>query len=244
MREGRIRRAEGGTLFLDEIADTPYEFQIKLLRLLQNKTFYRVGSDIPVGPIDVRFIFATNRNLEKMIEEGTLREDFYDRLTMGRMLFVPPLRQRLADVQLLARQFAIPKAISDEAVDLLMSVHDWPGNVRQLEAVVKAAGSASAIKTISKEAVEKELEVRKLTSIPVSTNLFLELKQKYKDGVVSSKQMRELLIEKFNDFHAWSKVARHLGCSTPEQVKSFQQWIFHLQRQGILPKEKPTLTDG
>jgi transcriptional regulator with GAF, ATPase, and Fis domain len=239
MREGRIRRAEGGTLFLDEIADTPYEFQIKLLRLLQNKTFYRVGSDIPVGPVDVRFIFATNRDLEKMMEEGTLREDFYDRLTMGRVLDVPPLRERLSDVQLLARRFAIPKGISDEAINLLLSVHDWPGNVRQLEAVVKAAASGSAVKTISKEGVQKELAVRKLISNVENANLFLELKQKYKDGMLSSKQIRELLIEKFNDFHAWSKVARHLGCSTPEQVKSFQQWIFNLQRQGILPKEKP-----
>ncbi len=243
MREGRIRRAEGGTLFLDEIADTPYEFQIKLLRLLQNKTFYRVGSDIPVGPVDVRFFFATNRDLEKMTENGALREDFHDRLTMGRVLFVPPLRERLSDIQLLARQFAIPKAISDEAIELLITVHDWPGNVRQLEAVVKAAGSASVAITISKEAVQKELEVRKLFSTSETKNIFLELRQKYKDGAVSSKQMRELLIEKFNDFHAWSKVARHLGCSTPEQVKSFQQWIFNLQRQGILPKEKPNITE-
>jgi transcriptional regulator with GAF, ATPase, and Fis domain len=243
MREGRIRRAECGTLFLDEIADSPQEFQMKLLRLLQNKTFYRVGSDIPVGPVDVRFIFATNRNLEKMMEEGTLREDFYDRLTMGRVIFVPPLRERMADLPMLARRFAIPQAISDEAIELLMSIQEWPGNVRQLESVVKAAGSSSAGKTISREAVQRELEVRKLTSTSQNANVFLELKQKYKDGVVSSKQMRELLIEKFNDFHAWSKVARHLGCSTPEQVKSFQQWIFNLQKQGILPKEKPTVSD-
>jgi transcriptional regulator with GAF, ATPase, and Fis domain len=241
MREGRVRRAECGTLFLDEIADSPLEFQMKLLRLLQNKTFYRVGSDIPVGPVDVRFIFATNRNLEKMMEEGTLREDFYDRLTMGRVIFVPPLRERMADVPMLSRRFAIPKAISDEAVELLRSVQDWPGNVRQLEAVVKAASSSSA-KTISRETILRELEVRRLTSIFESANVFLELKQKYKDGVLSPKQMRELLIEKFNDFHAWSKVARHLGCSTPEQVKSFQQWIFNLQKQGILPKEKPTVS--
>jgi transcriptional regulator with GAF, ATPase, and Fis domain len=243
MREGRIRRAEGGTLFLDEIADTPYEFQIKLLRLLQNKTFYRVGSDIPVGPVDVRFIFATNRDLEKMTENGMLREDFYDRLTMGRVLYVPPLRERLSDVQLLARRFAFPKAISDEAVDLLMSIHDWPGNVRQLEAVVKAAGSVSSVRTISKDAVQNEILVRKLNTNSENASGFLELKQKYKDGIVSSTQMRELLIQKFNDFHAWSKVARHLGCSTPEQVKSFQQWIFNLQRQGILPKEKPNITN-
>lgn len=236
-RKGKVRTAEGGTLFLDEVADAPLEFQIKLLRLLQSKTFYRVGSDIPVGPVDVRFVFATNRNLEKMMQEGILREDFCDRLNMGKVIDIPPLRDRLEDVPLLSRYFAKPAGISEEAMDLLCSVEDWPGNVRQLESVVRAAGASSEGGMISRQSVQKELEARRLLNQAEPINRYLQLKQQYKDGVVTASQVRDFLVSRFKSHNAWSRVARNLGCSTPDEVKSFQQWVFNLQRIGLLPKD-------
>ncbi|MCI0413357.1 sigma 54-interacting transcriptional regulator [bacterium] len=242
-REGKVRRAEGGTLFFDEVADTPLEFQVKLLRFFQNKTFYRVGSDVPTGPVDVRFVFATNRDLEKMMEQGLLREDFYDRITMGRVLQIPPLKERLDDVPLLARRFAVPKGIAEDALILLERVADWPGNVRQLESIVHAAATESGA-LISRDAIAAELAIRKLVPMSTGANKFSEVRRSYNDGSMNENQVRELLISKFSELGAWSKVARNLGCSSRQEVKSFQQWVFHLQRQGIVPKDRESLKHG
>jgi len=141
MRRGRFEQAEGGTLFLDEIGDMPAELQTRLLRVLSDGTFYRVGGHQPIRA-SVRVIAATNQNLESRMRESLFREDLYHRLNVIR-LRLPSLRERRDDVPLLARHFLAksardlgiePKRLSDAAMAYL-SAQDLPGNVRQLENV-------------------------------------------------------------------------------------------------------------
>jgi transcriptional regulator with GAF, ATPase, and Fis domain len=142
---GRFEAAHGGTLFLDEIGDITWEVQTKLLRVLQEMTFERVGSSEPVR-VDVRLIAATHQDLEALIRQGRFREDLYYRLNVFPIV-VPPLRERVEDVAELAAHFlhlyagrAGKKvtAIDDDALVLLKSYH-WPGNVRQMENVIERA---------------------------------------------------------------------------------------------------------
>lgn len=142
-RLGRFEAANGGTIFLDEIGDVSQATQVKLLRVLQEKEFERVGSQ-RVRKTDVRVIAATSRDLEKMIAEGTFREDLYYRLNVF-PIYMPPLRERKCDILLLADHFIEkytshdnPPRISSAAIDLLMSYH-WPGNVRELENAIQRA---------------------------------------------------------------------------------------------------------
>ncbi len=145
MRKGRFEVADGGTIFLDEIGDISPSTQIKLLRVLQEREFERVGSQKTLKT-DVRVVAATSRDLEKMMEEGTFREDLYYRLNVF-PIYMPPLRVRKCDILLLAdhfiekytrRQGGKPVRISSAAIDLLMAYH-WPGNVRELENCIERA---------------------------------------------------------------------------------------------------------
>ena len=142
---GKAELAHGGTLFLDEIGDFPLEAQVKLLRLLEEGTFERVGGT-KVLEADVRIVAATNRDLEEMVRDDRLRPDLYYRL-QGFPVRLPPLRERLDDVELLALYFAErmanhlnkpAPALSTAALDLLRS-YDWPGNVRELEHAIQRA---------------------------------------------------------------------------------------------------------
>ncbi|WP_237170872.1 sigma 54-interacting transcriptional regulator [Paludisphaera borealis] len=144
-RMGRFEQANGGTLFLDEIGDINLEVQTKLLRVLQEMSFERVGSSQPVN-VDVRIVAATHQNLEALIQAGRFREDLYYRLNVI-CLTAPPLRDRREDVFELAVYFLDVHAartgkllthIDPEAVEALMA-YDWPGNIRELENVVERA---------------------------------------------------------------------------------------------------------
>ncbi len=144
-RRGRFQVAEGGTLFLDEIGDMSPVLQVKLLRVLQERTYEVLGESAP-QTADVRFIAATHRDLGKMVSEGTFREDLYYRLNVV-PLHLPPLRERLLDIPGLARRFIAEanvahgravSGISDPALSLLTG-HFWPGNVRELSNVVERA---------------------------------------------------------------------------------------------------------
>jgi len=138
-RRGRFEQAEGGTLFLDEIGDMPAELQTRLLRVLSDGTFYRVGGHQQMK-VNVRVIAATHQNLEQRVREGTFREDLYHRLNVIR-LRLPSLRERSEDIPLLAKHFLAasarqlgvePKRLSEEALASLSRL-EFPGNVRQLE---------------------------------------------------------------------------------------------------------------
>jgi two-component system response regulator AtoC len=144
-RRGRFELADGGTLFLDEVGDLPMEVQIKLLRTLQERELERVGGNETIK-VDVRVVSATNRNLEKMIEENEFREDLYYRLNVF-PINLPPLRDRLEDLPVLvshfiskfARQMGIaPAGTAPDAMTKLRE-YNWPGNVRELENIVERA---------------------------------------------------------------------------------------------------------
>lgn len=138
-RRGRFEQADGGTLFLDEIGDMPAELQTRLLRVLADGTFFRVGGHTPVK-VDVRIIAATHQNLQQRVQDGLFREDLYHRLNVIR-IHLPPLRERREDVPTLMKYFLCstakeldvePKSLHSDTQNYLCQL-DWPGNVRQLE---------------------------------------------------------------------------------------------------------------
>jgi Nif-specific regulatory protein len=143
-RKGRFEEASGGTIFLDEIGDIPLSTQVKLLRVLQERKFERLGENRTVA-VDVRIIAATNADLERMVEEGRFREDLYYRLNVI-PLFLPPLRDRREDIVPLLdhfverynREHGKNVSFSPDAVELLIE-YRWPGNVRELENLVERA---------------------------------------------------------------------------------------------------------
>jgi Nif-specific regulatory protein len=144
-RKGRFELADGGTLFLDEIGELSLSTQVKLLRVLQEREFERLGGSDTVR-VDVRMITATNKNLEQALAEGSFREDLYYRLNVF-TICIPPLRERKSDVLLLAEHFVRKytelhgrsiKRISTPAIDMMMTYH-WPGNVRELENTIERA---------------------------------------------------------------------------------------------------------
>ena len=156
MRKGRFETANKGTIFLDEIGEMTLGTQTKLLRILQEREFERIGSSVPIK-IDIRVIAATNRNLSEEVESGKFREDLYYRLNVIH-IHMPPLRDRKDDIPQLVEHFlakfrhapdAIPTSITEEALTKL-TAYDWPGNVRELEnaierAVVLARGNAITV---------------------------------------------------------------------------------------------------
>jgi len=145
LRKGRFEQADGGTLFVDEVADVPLAAQVKLLRVLQERTFERVGGNTSVD-VDVRLISATNRDLAGMVKEAAFREDLYYRLNVVTVQ-IPPLRDRREDIPLLVEHFLARysrenvkqiQGVSREAMDSLMR-YAYPGNVRELQNIVERA---------------------------------------------------------------------------------------------------------
>jgi Nif-specific regulatory protein len=176
-KKGRFELAHGGTLFLDEIGELSPAIQVKLLRVLQEREFERVGGTDPVR-VDVRVIAATNKNLEKALADTSFREDLYYRLNVFPIL-IPPLRARKADVLLLADHFAEKyarehvktiKRISTPAIDLLTSYH-WPGNVRELENTIERAVLLADGEVIHGHHLPPTLQTAEATGTVVSASL-------------------------------------------------------------------------
>jgi DNA-binding NtrC family response regulator len=143
-RKGRFELADHGTIFLDEVGDIPAPMQAKLLRVLQERRFERVGGAVSLE-VDVRVVGATNRNLRRLVKQGKFREDLFYRLNVVK-IDLPPLRERPEDIPLLATHFTeryarhgtAPKIISPDAMELLLA-YSWPGNIRELENAVERA---------------------------------------------------------------------------------------------------------
>jgi DNA-binding NtrC family response regulator len=161
-RHGRFEMANGGTIFLDEVGDVPMPMQAKLLRVLQERRFERVGGTESIE-VDVRVIAATNRSLLRLVQEGKFREDLYYRLNVVK-IDLPPLRERAEDIPLLATHFAQkyarpgerPKQVTPEAMEVLLG-HSWPGNIRELENAIERACVTSRDEFIRPENLPREL---------------------------------------------------------------------------------------
>ena len=155
MRKGRFELADKGTIFLDEIGDLPLSLQPKILRVLQEKEFERVGGEKTIK-VDIRLIVATSRNLEELVSKGKFREDLYYRLNVV-PVFLPSLREKKEDIALLAEYFLKKynkennksATIKSDVLDVFMN-YDWPGNVRELENIIERLVVMSAGKIITK----------------------------------------------------------------------------------------------
>ena len=174
-KKGKLETADGGTVFLDEVGELAPVLQAKLLRVLQERQFERVGGTRPIR-VDIRLIAATNKDLEKSIQSGTFREDLFYRLNVV-SLTMPPLRDRREDIPLLARYFVEKFAkksnrpvsgISTEARECLVH-YDWPGNVRELEnAIERAMVLGSTELMLPEDLPETVLEGESLASVPIT----------------------------------------------------------------------------
>lgn len=174
-RKGRLEIADGGTLFLDEIGELSPALQVKLLRVLQEREFERVGGAKTIK-VDIRLLTATNRDLEELIAQGTFRQDLYYRLNVLQ-LEMPPLRQRQEDIPLLANYFARKygekcnrkiSGIAAEAQKALLS-YDWPGNVRELENTIERAVVLGTTDRILLEDLPESLLEAETRAMPPST---------------------------------------------------------------------------
>ena len=208
-RKGRFEMADKGTLFLDEIGELSPVLQTKLLRVLQEKEFERVGGNKTLK-VDVRIIAATNRNLETLMQEGKFREDLYYRLNVFPIL-VPPLRERKTDIMLLVNFFIEKYAqelgkevtgISPTAIDLLMD-YGWPGNVRELENCIERAIVLSMDHLIHSYYLPTSLQKSGETSQTDRTGLLQE---------AITNVEREIIVEELNRCQGnMAKAARALG---------------------------------
>src|SRR5215217_947869 len=189
-RPGRFEHANGGTLFLDEIGDMPQEMQAKLLRVLENGEVVRLGSNDPIQ-VNVRFISATNKNLEEMVQEKKFREDLYFRIK-GMTIHIPPLRERREDIPLLIHYFTqqmaekYAKPIEGAAPDArqIMMAYSWPGNVRELRQVMEQMTVLGNGPTLTADTLPPEIRPAKGEAIPGLSNL---------SGITIEQAERELI---------------------------------------------------
>ncbi len=192
-REGRFEAANGGDIFLDEIGDLPQSTQIKLLRVLEEKVIERVGDNRPI-PVDVRIITATNRNLKQLVEAGSFRSDFYYRINVL-PIEIPPLRERVQDIPLLAEMFfkhiqlksnKTILGISPEALQLLVR-YPWPGNVRELKSAFEYAFVTCMEKRIEPRHLPPDILAVK-NEKPALPDIHLSLEERKKQELLQALQ--------------------------------------------------------
>ena len=226
-RKGRFELADGGTIFLDEVGEMSPNTQKKLLRMLQQGEFQRVGGSEALHT-DVRVIAATNKNLEREVEEDRFRDDLYYRLNVIRIT-VPPLRERREDIPLLTTHFLDryryrpglpPTKISEEALKLLME-YSWPGNVRQLENSIERAVVLSQGKLVTAQHIALES--------PLTTDNLFNLTQRIRNREPLSQiisEVEDLALEiAINQARGdREEAARMLGLPTKELEHKFREW--------------------
>lgn len=227
MRKGRFELADGGTIFLDEIGDVSPSVQVKLLRVLQEKEFERVGGQQTMK-VNVRVIAATSRNLEQMIADGTFREDLYYRLNVF-PIYMPALRDRKGDILLLADHFiekfaAIQKVkasrVSSAAIDLLFN-YFWPGNVRELENCMERAVLLSKGKSILAHHLPPTLQMK--SSVESSETATLA------DAIAALE--RELITDTLKDTKSnMAEAARRLGLTERKMGLRVKKYGIDLER--------------
>ncbi len=191
-KKGRLETADGGTVFLDEIGEMSAKLQVKILRVLQEREFERVGGTRSIK-VDVRIIAATNKDLAASVKAGEFRRDLYYRLNVVSVV-MPPLRERRADIPLLAghfvekhsQKFAIrPKRISPEAMTCLMN-YDWPGNVRELENAIERALVLGSSDLVRAEDLPESVVSKDVTAGVTGTKYHFALKELKKQLIVKS----------------------------------------------------------
>lgn len=231
-KPGMFELAHKGTLFLDEIGDLSLNLQAKLLRVLQDREFIRLGGVKPVK-VDVRIIAATNSNLEEKVRQGLFRKDLYYRLHVVPVT-VPPLRERKEDIFPLVEHFldrvkekyGIPKYISEEVMELFYE-YDWPGNVRELENLVERLAITSPGKVI--KAVDLPENFRQVSARK-------KRKDKHHNFVSLRKVVEDaegrVLLEAFDRYKSTYKVAQVLGISQSTAYRKIKYYLEKKRRNG------------
>jgi two-component system, NtrC family, response regulator AtoC len=223
LKEGKFEIARDGTIFLDEVSEMSPNVQVKLLRVLQEKEFERVGGNEKIMT-NARVIAATNRNLEEMVKRGEFREDLYYRLKVVTII-VPPLRERVEDIPLLAYHFLQKcnhatakniKQISAEAMDYLIN-YAWPGNVRELENIIERAVIFCKESFISERDLPEELRGDLITAP------YLSIKDKPLEEAMAEYE-KEILLQSLKDTQ-WNKsgAAKKLGISRSTLISKLKK---------------------
>ena len=227
-RKGRFEMAEGGTLFLDEIGDMSLPMQVKLLRVLQERCFERVGSNQTIKS-NVRIVAATHRDLETMVDLGSFRQDLYFRLNVFPIV-VPALRERLDDLPMLIRHFCnrqierdtTPPVFTQEVIDAL-STYAWPGNIRELENLVERLSITHAGKTLS----TTDLPARYYPMELLETELEREAERKAARQLAAEQQAAQL--QAVPSVNKMPPMAASID--TPAQREAEQAMLFDVQSQ-------------
>ena len=232
-RKGYFEVADGGTIFLDEVGELPLSTQVRLLRVLENGEFIKVGSS-QVKKVDVRVIAATNVNIEEAINKGKFREDLYYRLNTINIK-IPSLRERIEDVHLLFRKFAsdfadryhIPSIrLEQEAVKLLNN-YSWPGNIRQLKNVAEQISAVEQDRSISFETLKNYIP--KQNTAPV---LFKD--DKVENDITEREILYKVLFDMKNDLNDLKRVTKEL-MGNKKQEKDDEKIINRLINKPAIP---------
>ncbi len=228
-KRGKFEAADHGTIFLDEIGELPLLLQVKLLRVLQEREIDKVGDTRPVK-VDVRVIAATNRNLEKMVADGTFRDDLYYRLAVV-SIRMPPLRERADDVPLLVEHFmrkhaerlGRPQPPVDKAVYSAFNLYSWPGNIRELENVIERALVLDADQTIGLDDLPDRLRAKQQRI----GNLRLELPD---EGISLEDVEREILLASLEK-NNWNQTRAAAYLNITRSTLLYRMQKFGLERE-------------
>lgn len=245
VKQGKFEQAHHGTILFDEIAELSLELQVKLLRVLQERKFYRLGGAKEIA-VDVRVIASTNRDLEKLVEEEKFREDLFYRLNVARVI-LPPLRDRGNDIMLIASSFVNEfnkkfgrsiTGFNSEAVDILTS-YQWKGNIRELRNVVERVVLLEQNDIISKESLSF-LNTGGSTIVPAPAKTNMELKDGQHHLLISSKGVtlgavtRDLIIQTLNITNGNQiKAAKLLGISRAKLRYRIEQLAINISGKNI-----------
>lgn len=223
---GKFREAAGGTIFLDEVGELPLDTQVKLLRVLQQKEVEPVGGGKPV-PVDIRIISATNRDLQKEVENGNFREDLFFRLNVLH-INLPPLRERKSDIPELtfhlierfcAREGALQKNVPDQTLNKLIA-YDWPGNVRQLENTVNRAMVLSETSALEIDDLQGNGQAPDTASFTANSPAFISENGNLKTMREIEKEAMSFSLSHFD--HNVTRAAKALGMAKSTFYKKMQ----------------------
>ncbi|MFC7442529.1 sigma 54-interacting transcriptional regulator [Laceyella putida] len=223
-KKGLLELAHKGTLLLDEVAELPLSLQVKLLRAIQEREIMKVGGT-QVVPIDVRFIAATNKNLEEMVAKGAFREDLFYRLHVI-PLHVPALRERIEDIESLVyyfeeffnNKFSSKKHFSEDALEMMKAYH-WPGNVRQLQNTIERAMVVTSSELITANELAKILKNRITNLSPVQVNAIIPLQKAVE---LTESQLIRMVLSKYKTI---TKAAEVLQVSQPTISRRYQKLL-------------------